>query len=187
MEYSSKVKALNVKIRHVRISDAEKIARVNIDTWRIAYTGVINEKTLQNLSYSDKANRWRNRIESLGNHTVIFVAEVDEDLVGFILASQEQQEPTTNSSRYKGELMAIYVSEKIQRKAIGTQLVLKVVSYLIKSNVNSMCVWSLKGNSYSSFYIKLGGKQFDSKPHRIDQNEYTLVGYGWNDIKSIMN
>ena len=45
MEYSSKVKILKVKIRNVRISDAEKIDRINVDTWRIAYTGLIDEKT----------------------------------------------------------------------------------------------------------------------------------------------
>ena len=40
---------MKVIIRDVRISDAEKIARVNVDAWRIAYADLIDEKTLQNL------------------------------------------------------------------------------------------------------------------------------------------
>jgi len=172
---------LKVIIRNIRLSDAEKIARVNVDTWRIAYTGVIDEKTLQNLSYLDKTNQWRNRIESLDDQTVFLVAEVDENLVGFILADQEQQDPTIKSSQYKSELMAIYVSERFQRKGIGTRLVLKFVYYLIKNKVSSMCVWTLRGNPYSDFYVKLGAELIDSKSHFIDQKEYTLVSYGWKD------
>ena len=178
---------MKVIIRDVRISDAEKIARVNVDAWRIAYADLIDEKTLQNLSYSEKAHRWRNTIESLGDRTVIFVAEIGDDLVGFVLAGQEQQDPGINSLRYKGELMAIYVSEPFQRRSLGTLLVLKVIDYLNKNNVNSMCVWTLKGNPYSDFYVKLGAKLIDSKPHFIDQKEYTLMSYGWKNIKSIMN
>lgn len=178
---------MKVIIRDVRISDAEKIARVNVDTWRIAYAGLIDEKTLQNLSYSENANRWRNTIESLDDRTVIFVAEVGDDLVGFVLAGQEQRDPSLNSIRYKGELRAIYVSERFQRTGIGTRLVLKVINYLIENNVNSMCVWILKGNPYSDFYVKLGAELIDFKPHFIDQNEYNLVSYGWKDIKSLMN
>jgi len=105
---------MKIIIRDVRISDAEKIARVNVDTWRIAYAGLIDEKTFQHLSYSEKTNRWRNTIESLDDREVIFVAEVGDDLVGFVLADQEQQDPSLNSVRYKGELRAIYVSEHFQ-------------------------------------------------------------------------
>ena len=185
MENSSKVKKLNVKIREVRISDAEKIARVNVDTWRSAYAGLIDEKTLDNLSYLDKVNGWRDKIESLNNRTIIFVAEIDDELVGFALAGQDQQDPSTTSLQYKGELMAIYISDKFQQKGIGTRLVRKVVDYFIENNVNSMCVWTIENNPFSKFYIKLGAELFESKPHFIDQKEYTLAGYGWNDISSI--
>ena len=178
---------MKVIIRDVRISDAENIARVNVDTWRIAYAGLIDENTLQNLSYSEKANRWRNTLESLDDRTVIYIAEVGDNLVGFVLAGQEQQDPSIKSSQYKGELRAIYVSERFQRRGIGTRLVLKVIDYLIKNDVNSMCVWTLKRNPYSDFYVKLGAKLIDSKPHFIDQKEYTLISYGWKDIKSLTN
>jgi len=178
MENSSKVKTLNVKIRNAIISDSEKIARISVDTWRSAYTGLIDEKTLDNLSYLDKVNRWRNKIESLDNRTMIFVAEIDNELVGFALAGQDQQDPSINSLHYKGELMAIYVSDKFQRKGIGTRLVRKVVDYFIENNVNSMCVWTIENNPFGKFYIKLGAELFDSKPHLIDQKEHTLVGYG---------
>jgi len=178
---------MKVIIRDVRISDAENIARVNVDTWRIAYAGLIDENTLQNLSYSEKANRWRDTLESLDDRTVIYIAEVGDNLVGFVLAGQEQQDPSIKSSQYKGELRAIYVSERFQRRGIGTRLVLKVIDYLIKNDVNSMCVWTLKRNPYSDFYVKLGAKLIDSKPHFIDQKEYTLISYGWKDIKSLTN
>ena len=178
---------MKVIIRDVRISDPENIARVNVDTWRIAYAGLIDENTLQNLSYSEKANRWRDTLESLDDRTVIYIAEVGDNLVGFVLAGQEQQDPSIKSSQYRGELRAIYVSERFQRRGIGTRLVLKVIDYLIKNDVNSMCVWTLKGNPYSDFYVKLGAKLIDSKPHFIDQKEYTLISYGWKDIKSLTN
>ena len=178
---------MKVVIRDVRISDAEKIARINVDTWRSAYAGLIDERTLQNISYSDNVNGWKNRIESLDDRNQIFVAELNNELVGFALAGQEQQDPSIKSKQYKGELMAIYVSEKFQRKGIGTQLVLKVADYFISNKINSTCVWTLKGNPYSDFYVNLGAELIDSKPHLIDQKEYTLISYGWKDNKSIMN
>lgn len=175
---------MKVKIRKVRISDAEKIARVNVDTWRSTYTGLIDKKTLDNLSYSDKFDGWRNKIESLDNRTTIFIAELDGELVGFALASQDQQERNIRSVNYKGELMAIYVSDKFQRKGIGIRLVRRIVDYFIDNNVNSMCVWTIKNNPFYKFYTKLGAEPFDSKPHLIDQKEYTLIGYGWKDLST---
>ncbi|MFW9969541.1 MAG: GNAT family N-acetyltransferase [Candidatus Odinarchaeota archaeon] len=179
-----------MKYREAFISDLSGIVKVQVDTWRTAYRGIIPGDYLQSLSYRDKKENWRQKLENPTHGAKIFVAETDHcEIVGFASATLEKYNPIIIVQRlrnYIGELCAIYVSKEFQRKKIGIELVKLVAKYLLANNVKSMIVWVLKKNPSYRFYEKLGGKYLGEQSIEIGGIKYIEKAYGWENIESIL-
>jgi len=178
-----------MKFRKAEIFDALGITKVQIDTWRSAYKGIISDEILQNLDYKERESRWKKRLESQEEKQFFFVAEDElRGIIGFVVGGLEQFEPYIDdpiTSKYDGELLAIYVLDDYQRKGIGAQLVKKVVKVLLEHEINNMLVWVLKESKYRAFYEKLGGKHLTEKFKEISGDKYEVISYGWDNIQEI--
>ncbi|MBI5301934.1 MAG: GNAT family N-acetyltransferase [Chloroflexi bacterium] len=169
------------QIRLARLDDADGIARVHVDTWRTTYAGIVPEEHLANLSYTQRAERWRSILEQPGN-SFIFVAETGAGkIIGFATGMPERE----NDSVYKSELGAVYVLQAYQGQGIGRQLVEKVVKRLRHDRFNTMLVWVLAENPSRHFYAALGGKPVREKPIVIAGKELVEVAYGWDDLAAL--
>lgn len=51
-----------MRIRPATIDDAANMAKVRVDTWRSAYSGIIPAAHLESLSYEQTAERWHRGI-----------------------------------------------------------------------------------------------------------------------------
>ncbi len=180
----------SILYRKAQISDLSGIVKVNVDTWKTAYQWIISEKYLQSLSYEDKEENWKQRLENLTHGAIIYVAEIDQnEIVGFALATLEKYNPIVallQAERYIGELCAIYVLEEFQHKKIGTELVHLVVKYFKLNNICSMITWVLKENPSRRFYEKLGGIILGEQSIEIGRMNYTEIAYGWENINKIL-
>ena len=56
---------------------------------------------------------------------------------------------------FESELQSIYILKEYQRRAIGTALVMRLVSWLLADGKNSMFAGYYGNNPYVSFYQKL--------------------------------
>ena len=177
--------------RLANIDDVSEIVKINVDTWRTAYTSIFPSDFLQNLSYNEKEVRWRERFNNPENEEFIYLAETDsKKIIGFSMGSLEQSDLSLkipSTSKYIGELMAIYILQEYQRRNIGTKLVKLVVERLLESNVRNMIVWVLKDSPYRKFYEKLGGKYVGEKTLEYGGLDYWVIAYGWDDIRLILD
>ncbi len=178
-----------MKFRKAEISDALGITKVHVDTWRSAYKGIISDKFLQSLDYKGRESRWKERLENQEEKHFFYVAEDElRNIIGFAVGALEQFEPNIEdpiTSKYDGELLAIYVLEDYQTKGIGANLVQKVIKDLLEHSINSMLVWVLKESKYCAFYERLGGKYLTENYKEIGGDKYIVVSYGWDNIKEI--
>jgi len=176
--------------REATISDLEGIVKVKVDTWKTTYTGIISEEYLQRLSYGEKEENWRQRLENPTHGAKIFVAENEyQEIVGFALATLEKYNPILalqQPEKFVGELCAIYVLKDFQGKKVGTELVKLVIEYFITNDVKSMIVWVLKENPSDRFYEKLGGKYLGKQSIEIGRKKYIEKAYGWENIEAIL-
>ncbi len=181
----------SINFRKATILDLSEIVKVNIDTWKTTYRGIISEKYLQNLSYKDKEEKWRQRLENPSHGAIIYVAEIYlHGIVGFVLATLEKYNPILmipKLERFQGELCAIYIIKDFQREKIGTELVKLVVKYFEVNKINSMITWVLKENPSHRFYEKLGGIVLGEQSIEIGRDRYTEIAYGWENIKNILS
>jgi GNAT superfamily N-acetyltransferase len=77
-------------------ADAAEIARIQLDTWRTAYTDLLPAAVLEGLDADEAALTWRQTIEQ--GPAVVFVAMEGGHLVGFCAAGPAPQDETADAA-----------------------------------------------------------------------------------------
>ena len=90
-------------IREATLEDSEEIARIQVDTWRTTYHGIVPQSFLDEMDYGVRAESWRTQLAT-GNSR-IYVTETDGAICGFISGGR-LREPLSD---FDGEIFAIYI------------------------------------------------------------------------------
>lgn len=162
------------------MEDAGSIARVQVDTWKTTYRGIVPDNYLAGLSAEERMPRWREHLSSAGHN---LVAECSGEVVGFI-SGGTIRDPLDG---YDAELHAIYLLLKFQRSGIGTSLLLELARRLDQSGLKSMAVWLFEANPAARFYEKSGAVRIGAKEREIGGERLPLVAYGWPCLKNIFS
>src|ERR1043165_9161984 len=132
--YSIVMKEQEFIIRPTIISDAEAIARINIDSWRETYSGLIAPETLDAMTDEEYNAKWKRILDPTNSvNGFRFVAEIDSTIVGYVGAGV----PRDESLGYEGELYALYLLKRYHGKGIGKGLFLQAVREFKNWNINS--------------------------------------------------
>ncbi|MDP4094637.1 MAG: GNAT family N-acetyltransferase, partial [Bacillota bacterium] len=121
-------------IREAIRDDLLSVARVQVESSRSAYRGIMPDSYLDNMSYEIKAREWDERLFGGGSTEFMYVAETDNaGIVGYASASK-----TRINEIYERELISLYILKEFQRNGIGKQLFEAVISEFSKCKVSSM-------------------------------------------------
>ena len=162
-------------IRQAQIKDADGIAKVHVDVWRSAYSGIIPKDFLDALSYEKRANERKLFSEKANPDYCTFVFTNNEDeVIGFSMGGPKR----IGSEEYDGELYAIYLYDEFHGKGIGKSLFLAVKTWLKEKDHKKMMLWVLKDNPTRSFYEKMGGLHLGETTIEIGV-PLQEVSYGW--------
>ena len=173
---------MEIIIRKAISSDLNGIIRVNVETWKTAYKGVVPDNYIQGFTVRSQDKNWQKQLEKMIENNIFFIAETNKSkIVGFAIGGLER----SKHPNYKGELMGIYILKEYQRQGIGKALTRKIVEDLIKMKVNNMLVWVLENNPYRAFYDILNGKVVDKKEH--ETLKLPIVAYGYDNLKELLN
>ncbi len=169
-------------IREANVPDAAAIAKVQVDSWRTTYTGVVPAEYLAQLSYEQHEQVWRDILSTQGATEFVYVAEAEvSNIIGFASGGPER----SGNIVYKGELYAIYLLEEYQRKGIGGQLVQTIAKRLMQEGLHSMLVWVLTDNPSRDFYSAFGGQRVYEQEITIGDARLVEVAYGWRDMRDL--
>lgn len=168
-----------ITVRKATVEDAWGIAKVQVDSWRTTYKGVVPNEYLNSLSYESRFQKWK---ETISNQSVFVAENADSEIVGFANGGKQRFE---KYAKFSGELYAIYLLQSYQQKGIGKQLVKMVVDDLLKSEITSMSVLVLADNSAKYFYEKLGAKLIGEDELEIAGVKLRELVYGWNNLNYI--
>src|SRR4029453_17126520 len=105
-------------VRLATRADADAIGRLQVETWRIAYSGLLPQETIDAFDVSARQALWREglaRTPRPGRAT--FVALVEGEIVGFATVGASHSEDGT------GELYAIYVDATRWGHGAGRELI----------------------------------------------------------------
>lgn len=160
---------MNYKIREALESDAEGITFVHVSSWKTSYAGIIDQTFLDNISYVDRLNRWREILKD--KESLHLVAVIDDQIIGFADAGTVRPEP--GISKDSGEIYAIYILEDHKRKGIGKALFKECRRWFGNQNIGHFIVWALEENLQAkAFYEDEGGENITQKTISMGDKGY---------------
>lgn len=166
-------------IRPAVLADADAIARVHVDSWRITYAVIVPDEFLAALSYERRAEVWRNNLSSQ-SHSYLVVAEQADEVIGFAVGGPNREREA--DADYEAELYAIYLLASTQKRGTGRALMKALAQELVRRGFNSMLVWVLTENPARKFYQALGGEYVREKDIEIGGVTLKETAYGWKDL-----
>jgi ribosomal protein S18 acetylase RimI-like enzyme len=173
-----------MRIRRATLGDSPHLARIQVDSYRTAYAGLLPQPYLDHFTYEDQEQDWRDLLSS-GGEDLLYVAETDTgQIVGYALG----RHGPAGISAYDGELLALHVRPAYQRQGLGQELLAAVARQLEQSGSTSLLLWVLEGNPVRALYERLGGQVLgerdwvEESPCRFSVKE---VAYGWPDIGTL--
>ncbi len=164
-------------VREAKEEDIKDIAKVHVDSWRTTYRGIVPADYLNSLNYKECEDKWKSR--SLKG---VFVVQDEIDpLFGFASFGTLRSE----QRGYDGELYAIYLLEKRQRKGAGKALLAKGAEFLLHQGFSSMFVWVIKENPSIRFYQAYSPERVSEDIFEIAGERLEVAGFGWPDLSAL--
>ncbi|WHY96687.1 GNAT family N-acetyltransferase [Peribacillus simplex] len=168
-------------IREATMADAEGIAIVHVDCWRTTYKDIMPIDFLDNLSYAQRKELWKENISSDGNY--VYVAENnDGKIVGFISGGKRGKNKVEDS----GDLTAIYILENSQRMGIGKKLIKELFFKYEELGLKTIFVEVLEDNKSRYFYEAFGAVLLKTEKIKMADAELNLLVYVWKDISPVL-
>jgi len=169
-------------LREANKDDLLSIGKVQVDSNRSTYAGIMLKDYLENLSYESKASEWNERLFNEKRTQFMYVAETDDaNIIGFASASLVR-----TNDLFERELFSIYILKKFQRSGIGRLLIKAIITKFIESYIRSMILWTLQDNPSRLFYKHLGGKIVGKRIIDRGGKELQQTAYAWEDITCIL-
>ena len=135
-------------IRAATPEDAEATARVHVESWAAAYT-------LEGPSLEQRLDMHR-------RFPPTFVAEVDEEIVGFVGVGPSRDPDA------EGELYTIYVHPGHWRGGVGRELIRAGEKRLRQLGYRDVVLWVLDGNSRAQTFYESAGWTADGESRTIE-------------------
>ena len=139
-------------IRKATLDDISEIARIHVETWKKAYSGIIVQEYLDALSIERRKESWK---KILNGNTETYVAVCEDGLAGWINFAPSRDED--GDGVY--EIYGLYVQPKSWGKGIGKRLMEKAENILLSeyNHLGDVTLWVLEENHSSrAFYRKVG-------------------------------
>ena len=114
-----------ITIRSGRPGDARGIARLDVETWRATYAGILAAPFLVGLSMQRRELGWATVIER-EPHDVRVAVNQDGHILGFGSCGRCRGEP-----EFAGEVFTLYVAPDWQNQGIGRRLLLALFERLV--------------------------------------------------------
>jgi ribosomal protein S18 acetylase RimI-like enzyme len=169
------------EIREANIEDSAALARVQVDSYRDSYAGLLPQSYLDGFSYDEQTADWRELLSG-ESPDIVYVAEIAPDeVVGYVLARKLQGD--TGES----EIVALHVRHANQKKGIGRELVKAAARQLKEQRSTSLKLWVLAENPARKFYERLGGKPAGQQTIPVTEDVTAEeVAYRWSRIEDLL-
>ena len=145
-------------VRLATRQDVRAIATVRVETWRVAYDGLIDRAVLDRMDVDREAARraelWeQHHSDPRGAETV---AEVDGELAGWAVAGPSLDDDLPQD----GQIYAIYALPSFWSSGVGHALMTDAEARLRAAGFETAHLWVLEGNERAAaFYERHGWRE----------------------------
>jgi GNAT superfamily N-acetyltransferase len=139
-----------VVVRRAGRSDAERLARINIDAWRAAYTGIVTPALLDDMRLDHYVETWRSRLtDDDSPERVVLVGEIDGTVATYCAGGpyRPQTDAADDDTKRWGEIYAIYTHPSQQEHGAGSAVHEAFLDRLSRQGYETAALWVLRANA----------------------------------------
>jgi GNAT superfamily N-acetyltransferase len=156
----------DVSVRPARPADAERVARLQLSTWRTAYADLLPPDALE-VPEEQVAALWLRAVEvpPSPQHRVLVAMERDE-LVGFAAlapAEDDGLDPATTA-----EVAALLVEPRWGRRGHGSRLLAAAVDTWRVDGVRTAVLWAWERDTATRSFLTSAGWALDGAARGLD-------------------
>jgi GNAT superfamily N-acetyltransferase len=172
-----------IEIRNATGADAETIATLHAENWRIFYRGIWTDSFLDGEVYKDRLTVWKARFDLPALNQHVFLATESGIPLGFACLY-------TDDDTVHGSLLDnLHVIANSQGIGLGRQLIKTVAAACLQySTSKSLYLWVLEENDKArKIYKHLGAiSQGTVKKQHPDGSISNACRYGWKDVTQLV-
>ncbi|WP_039849967.1 GNAT family N-acetyltransferase [Grimontia indica] len=145
---------MEIKLRKAVLSDVEQIAKIHVDSWEVAFEGLMPENYIKGYTLSARIKEWQETIQT--NAEFVVVAESASTVVGFM---SYRVHPV---AREIIELSKLYLCPTQYGKGMGSLFMRNLENAARDSGVRKIHLYVLNNNATAiQFYTKHGFENAD--------------------------
>ena len=161
-----------VHVRPATLDDVPRIAEIHVETWQVAYRGLVPDAVLDRLSVDRRVTAWTRIVgETSWPSTGVFVAEDNDAVVGFAHISPSRDD---GAAPEVGEVTAIHVAPQLWRRGAGRVLLLSACASLRSAGFSAATLWVLQTNERARGFYEEMGWRLDGATKVDDLGEVVL-------------
>lgn len=167
-------------------ADAARIAEIHVAAWRETYAGMMPAATLAGLDVAEWTERWRGHLGSVDPAAATFLAQDESGAAGFGHCRRQTSQKMTPLG-FSGEIAALYLLRRIQRRGVGTALLRRMATHLLEHGCDSANVWVFRDAPHARRFYETHGAAPTGVEGVWEIYGMTLpdVAYGWRDLESL--
>jgi GNAT superfamily N-acetyltransferase len=170
-----------MQIRKAVVEDAPALARIQVDSYRSAYAGILPDEFLAHFTYAEQAQDWRDLVDSEGPALLLVAVEEDGRICGYALGN-----PAAHSlPGCDSELDAIHVRKERHGSGVGHALIRAMAQLMREAGCDRMGLWVLAQNIPArAFYERMGGQYMGERTILLGDDDIRAqeVSYSWPEI-----
>lgn len=170
-------------VREARMSDAEGVARVEVEAWRDTYPTLLpDDYLIRRLDVGRGAAAWRRRLQGRSRNTLVAAPEdTPKQIAGYATWGRCRR----GLPPAGGELYELYLMPGHRERGLGRGLCAAVARRLVDSGLSSMSVEVLEGNPARFFYEALGARLAARTRHPFAGEVLPAFIYIWDDLPQL--
>jgi ribosomal protein S18 acetylase RimI-like enzyme len=147
-------------IRTATLADAPAVARIHVESWAVAYRGIMPADVIARTDLAYRTRFWTDRIAN--SEWPVFVIEEGGELLAFcqmVPSPDGNDDPTT-----VGHITSIHVLPHLRGQGHGRALLDQALAEFRRRGFAEVTLWVLEGNaSARRFYERLGFREDEGR------------------------
>lgn len=168
----------DITFRRGRSEDLPRVAGVHVRSWQESFRHIAPDDFLDSMSVDERVARFRDRFDRKP-YAMIVAEHSNGEIVGFI----DYGAPVLDTGR-DVQIFSFYFLMPFHRLGLGEKLFRQCVAAIRDEGHGSLCLDSLELSPYRSFYEKMGGQVIGADHHKLGDDDFETVIYGWDHLST---
>ena len=167
-------------IREATVGDIPSIAAVHVASWRESYSGMIDERLIEERTLDFRIAQWNDIFTQPGRTTL-----VAQDDTGATLGFASACSLSPRVDAFDSYLQMLYLIAAVKRRGIGRALLRALARKLLETGCRNMALRVVRNNPARQFYEGLGAV-LSGRGLSIDAGIFDDVVYEFADLGALL-